>query len=349
METRNNCVELIKEAMENGSRKDKACDILGLSVRTLERWEGSPVKGDMRKGPITVPANKLTQNERNYLLETCTSEEYRDLPPTQIVPLLADKGEYIASESTFYRVLKAEKLLAHRNDINPERRRRPQEYIATRPDQVWSWDVTYLKTYTKGLFYYLYMIMDVYSRKIVGWDVHDEDNSEKASVLAEITCMIEGIEEDQVVLHSDNGASQKGATMLGTLERLGVAASFSRPSVSNDNPYSESLFKTLKYVPAYPEKGFSNIKEAKEWVEKFVTWYNTIHLHSGIKFVTPEARHLGIDKDILENRKNVYERARMSNPNRWSGETRNWNHIEYVALNPLQETKKLLTLEGTIK
>jgi len=348
METRENCIELVGEAVYNGARKDKACDVLGVSVRTMERWEGKPEKGDMRKGPITEPANKLKPVEREKIIEKCTSEEFRDLPPTQIVPLLADKGEYIASEATFYRVLKAEKMLSHRNDTNPEKRHRPQEYIATNPCQVWSWDVTYLKTYTKGIFFYLYIIMDIYSRKIVGWDVHYEDNSENASVLAAITCLIEGIEENQVVLHSDNGGSQKGATMLGTLQNLGVAVSFSRPSVSNDNPYSESLFKTLKYVPAYPEKGFSNIEEAKAWVEKFVIWYNTIHLHSGIKFVTPEARHLGIDKGILKNRKDVYERAKASNPNRWSGETRNWNHIEKVALNPLPETKQLLTLEGTI-
>ena len=206
----------------------------------------------------------------------------------------------------------------------------------------------YLKTYTKGMFFYLYMIMDIYSRKIVGWKVHFEDNAENAGILAEITCMIEGIEEDQVVLHSDNGPSQKGATMLGTLERLGVAASFSRPSVSNDNPYSESLFKTLKYTPSYPEKGFSNIEEANLWTQKFVLWYNTIHLHSGIKFVTPQDRHMGLDRHILENRKNVYEYARINNPNRWSGKTRNWEYIENVTLNPLATTKQMYTLGVTI-
>ena len=348
METRVYCVELVGEAMNNGARKDKACDILGISVRTLERWELKGAEGDLRKGPITTPANKLTQTERKRIIETCTSEEFRDLPPTQIIPLLADKGEYIASEATFYRILKAEKMLTHRNDTNPEKRHRPQELIATKPCQVWSWDVTYLKTYTKGIFFYLYLIMDVYSRKIVGWDVHYEDNAENASVLAEITCMLEGIEEGQVIIHSDNGPSQKGATMLGTLERLGVAASFSRPSVSNDNPYSESLFKTMKYVPSYPEKGFSDKEEAKAWVERFVTCYNTIHLHSGIKFVTPESRHLGIDKAILENRKDVYRRAKACNPNRWSGETRNWNIIEKVLLNPLTTSKEMYTLDGTI-
>ncbi len=338
-------MELVGEATNNGARKEKACEILGLSARTMERWERAPVKGDMRKGPETVPANKLTPEERQQVIHISTSEQYKDLPPSQIVPGLADEGTYIASEATFYRVLKEEKMLAHRSDSKPHKRHKPDEYIATAPDQVWSWDVTYLKTHIKGMFFYLYMIMDVYSRKIVGWDVHFEDNAENAGILAEITFMMEGIEEDQVVLHSDNGPAQKGATMLGTLQNLGVAASFSRPSVSNDNPYSESLFKTLKYCPSYPEKGFENIDQAKSWVEKFVKWYNTVHLHSGIKFVTPESRHNGEDKAILIARKDVYRMAKDSNPNRWSREIRNWDRIDHVLLNPLKSTRELYNLK----
>ena len=349
MKIRTHCVKLISEAIHSGARKDKACDVLGISSRTIERWKNSSEAGDLRKGPITQPANKFTIKERGAIIKICVSTEFKDLPPTQIVPRLADKGQYLGSESTFYRTLKEEEMLSHRDDTKPKRRRIPNEYIATGPNQVWSWDVTYLKTYTKGLFFYLYLIMDVYSRKIVGWNIHHEDNSENGSILAEITCILEGIEKGQVVLHSDNGCSQKGATMLGTLERLGVTASFSRPSVSNDNPYSESLFKTLKYVPLYPEKGFSIIEEAKTWVEKFVIWYNTVHLHSSIKFVTPMDRHMGLDKGILNKRAKIYKLAREKNPNRWSGETRNWKHIEKVGLNPLPETRKTLRLERTIK
>lgn len=339
------CVELIDEAVSNGARKKPACEIIGLSVRTIERWETSPIKGDMRKGPITAPANKLTPEERKRLIKVSTSAPYKDMPPSQIVPKLADNEIYIASEATFYRELKKEKMLTHRSDSKPHKRHKPNEYIATASGQVWSWDVTYLKTHIKGMFFYLYMIMDVYSRKIVGWDIHFEDNAENAGVLAEITCMMEGIEDGQVVLHSDNGPSQKGATMLGTLQNLGVATSFSRPSVSNDNPYSESLFKTLKYVPAYPEKGFENIEQAKVWVEKFVKWYNTVHLHSGIKFVTPESRHTGEDKAILEKRKYVYCKAKEANPNRWSKEIRNWSHVDTVLLNPLKETREKYNLK----
>jgi len=338
-------MELVRDAVNSGARKEKACEILGISSRTMERWEIAPVKGDLRKGPVSVPANKLTAEERQQVIKVATSEKYKDLPPSQIVPLLADEGVFIASEATFYRVLKEEKMLAHRIDSKPHKHHKPDEYIATAPDQVWSWDVTYLKTHIKGMFFYLYMIMDVYSRKIVGWDVHFEDNAENAGVLAEITCMIEGIRDGQVVLHSDNGGSQKGATMLGTLQNLGVAASFSRPSVSNDNPYSESLFKTLKYCPSYPEKGFENIDQAKDWVEKFVNWYNTVHLHSGIKFVTPDSRHNGDDHAILEARKEVYRAAKESNPNRWSKEIRNWDRVSHVLLNPLKSTREVYNLK----
>lgn len=340
------CIELIKEAVSNGARRWKACGVLGLSIRTLERWESALIKGDMRKGPNTAPANKMALEERKRVIEIATSDKYKDLPPSQIVPLLADEGIYIASEATFYRILKEEKMLAHRYDSKPRSHHKPDEYIATKPNQVWSWDVTYLKTHIKGMFFYLYLIMDVYSRKIVGWDIHFEDNDENAAVLAEITCLLEGINSGEVVLHSDNGGSQKGATMLGMLQNLGVATSFSRPSVSNDNPYSESLFKTLKYRPGYPEKGFASIEDAMTWVESFVKWYNTVHLHSGIKFVTPMSRHNGEDEAILEARKAVYRKAKKANPNRWSREIRNWDRIESVLLNPLKSTRELYNLKA---
>lgn len=339
---------LVGEAMTNGAGKEKACEILGVSARTINRWWQGPEKGDLRRGPKTKPANKLSPQERQQVIQVSTSKRYKDLPPSQIVPRLADSGTYVASESTFYRILKEEKMLAHRNDTKPHTRHKPNEYVATKPNQVWSWDVTYLKTFVKGMFFYLYMIIDVFSRKIVGWDIHYEDNAENAAILAEITCLIEDIDSGDVVLHSDNGGSQKGATMLGMLQNLGVATSFSRPSVSNDNPYSESLFKTLKYRPSYSEKGFENIEEAKVWVENFARWYNTAHLHSGIKFVTPESRHNGSDKAVLEARKNVYLQAKDSNPNRWSKEIRNWNRIDNVLLNPLKSTRELYNLKVCI-
>lgn len=289
---------------------------------------------DLRRGPLTKPANALTNEERHQLIKVANSPEYANLPPSQIVPKLADKGLYIASESTFYRVLKQEALLAHRSNTSPKKFSPPLSLTATKPNQIWSWDITYLRAGIKGNFYYLYLPMDIYSRKIVHWDVFETECADNAGVMIAEACAKNKISKDQVVLHSDNGGPMKGATMLATLQRLGVAPSFSRPRVSNDNPFSESLFKTLKYCPAFPERGFKDIDAAKEWVRKFVHWYNNIHFHRGINFVTPASRHDGSEQEILSNRNEVYERARSKNPNRWSGKTRDWSKIGKVHLNP---------------
>ena len=206
-----------------------------------------------------------------------------------------------------------------------------QELKADGPDQVWSWDITYLLSDIKGKYYYLYMFEDVWSRAIMGWEIHENETSELASELMNRLAVEKNIEG--IKLHSDNGSPMKGATMLATLQRLGVVPSFSRPSVSNDNPYSESLFKTLKYSAGYP-KSFSTIEDARKWVEGFVDWYNNEHRHSRIKYVTPMQRHSGEDKLILEKRKKTYKKAKAKNPGRWSGKTRDWDWIETVKLNP---------------
>jgi transposase InsO family protein len=158
-------------------------------------------------------------------------------------------------------------------------------------------------------------------------------------VLIGKVCLAEGIHQDGLVLHADNGGPMKGATMLATLQKLGVVPSFSRPSVSDDNPYSESLFRTLKYVPAYPSKPFESIETARRWVHGFVQWYNNEHRHSAIRYVTPNQRHRGADRKLLKQREAVYEAARQRNPERWSGKTRNWNPVKEVWLNPPKENQ----------
>lgn len=270
-----------------------------------------------------------------------TSHEYMDLPPSQIVPTLADIGKYIASESTFYKILKEEKLLKYRGKSKVSTNNRPTPLVATGPNQIYSWDITYLRGPIRGQFFYLYMFMDIYSRKIVGYDIHESESMEYSAAIIDKICELEEIEKDQLILHSDNGGAMKGATMLATLQRLGVVPSFSRPRVSNDNPYSESLFKTLKYCPEYPSRPFRSIDEAKAWVDKFVFWYNYKHLHSSIKFVTPNDRHEGRDEEILRRRKIVYETAKLKNPSRWPRKTRNWKKIEKVYLNYLQKEEEL--------
>jgi transposase InsO family protein len=322
---------LIDEAIDSGARKWKACETMNIPVRTLERWVRDPVE-DKRKTVKNIPSNKLTDSEIEEIKSISCSDRFKDLSPNEIVPILAENGVYIASERTFYRVLKAEELLAHRSENDPPKKRyKPDEYTATGPDQVWSWDITYLLTEIKGRYYYLYMVEDIWSRAIRGWEIYEKESAEYASELIKKICMENNI--SNVVLHSDNGSPMKGATMLATLQRLGVVPSFSRPSVSNDNPYSESLFKTVKYIPGYP-KTFASVDEARKWMKKFVDWYNNEHRHSGIKFVTPMQRHTGKDTDLLKIRKETYEKAKQKNPERWSNNTRNWDRIEEVKLNP---------------
>lgn len=332
-------MEMISEAKATGCRQAVACEDVGIDEKTFKRWRESPA--DRRHGPVTVPANKLSTEEREEIIKVASSQEFVDLAPCQIVPKLADEGRYVASESSFYRILKAHSLMAHRGKSKAPERRRPTPLIATAPNQIYSWDITYLPSVICGEFFYLYMFVDIFSRKIVGWKVYEKESMVYSSQLISEICLAEGIQKDQLILHADNGGAMKGATMLVTLQRLGVVPSFSRPRVSDDNPFSESLFKTVKYCPQYPSKPFGSIENARAWVKEFVSWYNNRHLHSGIKFVSPMDRHNGKDAEILSRRKVVYEKARDSNPNRWSGGIRNWDRVEEVTLNHLQKNKEV--------
>lgn len=339
MEDRESAVVVIEEAVQGGARLWVACRTVELSVRTYQRWKISR-EGDLRRGPCTPPPHKLTKEERQQVLSVANSEDYRDLPPCQIVPRLADKGKYIASESTFYRVLKEERLLAHRGKAQSRTHKRPEQLEARKPNQVWSWDITYMKLNIRGTFCYAYLMEDIYSRYLVAGDVFEEESADHSAALMEQACSNQGIKSGQLMLHSDNGGPMKGATMLATLQKLGVAASFSRPRVSDDNPYSEALFRTMKYRPEYPTKPFQSIEEAQKWVLWFVDWYNNQHLHSGINFVTPAQRHAGKDQVILKQRKHVYRRAREKNPRRWTTKTRNWSPVGKVTLNKLKNTRR---------
>jgi transposase InsO family protein len=307
---------------------------VGITVRTYQRWGKTPGKGDARHGPRRRPANSLSEEEKAELVAIATSVRFRELAPSQIVPILAEEGVYVASESSFYRVLRQEKLLAHRQRSRPRQHGRPEEHVATGPNQVWSWDITYLRSALRGQFYYLYLVVDVWSRKIVAWEVAVRESSEIAAAMITGASMENGVDRDQLVIHSDNGGPMKGATLLATLQVLGILPSFSRPRVYDDNPYSEALFRTLKYRPEYPSLPFENLQEAQCWVAGFVNWYNTEHRHSGIRFVTPQLRHAGQDAQVLERRKETYKKAKQRNPNRWSGATRNWSPITEVSLNP---------------
>ena len=321
-------------AVEAGCRRHRVCEVLGIDRRTEQRWRAKPGGVDARAGRTAAPPNKLSDEEKRVVLETANSTEFRNLSPKQIVPRLADQGRYIASESTFYRILREHNQLTHRQRCRPPRHKRPKEHIATAPCQVWSWDITYLSAPVRGEFFYLYLIEDIWSRKIVGYEVHQTESMVLSSQLIEQVCADNGVTRQGLVLHADNGGPMRGATMLATMQKLGVVPSFSRPRVSDDNAYCESLFRTLKYRPAYPRQPFESLEAARDWVADFVRWYNMEHLHSGINFVSPQARHSGAEPAILESRRQVYRAAKQRHPQRWTGECRNWQPTGHVSLNP---------------
>lgn len=336
---------LIKQACLGGARLQVACTLIGLSARTVQRWQTTlAAEGDHRVQALRTkaePPNKLSAGERETVMRVLNSTEFKDLPPSQIVPRLADAGQYVASESTMYRLLHEAGQMAHRRlERVPRKVSKPRALVATQPDQIYCWDITYLPAPVRGMHFYLYLFVDIFSRKIVGWQVYDTESAALAAELLRDICQRQGIPEGQLTVHSDNGSPMKGETMLATMQRLGVAPSRSRPSVSNDNPYSESLFRTLKYRPQLPLKPFTDLLHARRWVTDLVHWYNLEHRHSAIRFVTPTQRHAGLDKQMLKNRETVYAAARQANPNRWSGSARDWSPVTEVHLNPNTATSK---------
>ena len=334
----------IQIAVGSGSRLSAACGIAGLDARTLQRWKahGGLVGGDGRPQALRpVPAHALSAAERAQLLRVANEPRFAAVPPARIVPMLADEGVYLASESSFARVLREHGQTAHRGRARaPHQVRPPTTHIATAPRQVWCWDMTYLPATVMGRWFFLYLILDLYSRKIVGWEVHDRDDADHAVHLVRRTALAEGIAAmaTKPILHGDNGATLKATTVLAMLNWLGVKPSYSRPRVSDDNPYAESLFRTAKYRPEFPAKGFCDLEAARAWAAGFVRWYNVDHRHSGIRYVSPTQRHDGADRPILAARHALYTKARELNPARWSGSTRNWSPVLAVALNPERDS-----------
>jgi putative transposase len=346
LEDRRTLMLEIAQAHAQGARLRPACALAGIDVRTLQRWKaGVPAQGDRRPDvDRAVPSHALTEAEKARIIEVANKPRFADTPPTRIVPSLADEGIYIASESSFYRVLRAHGQLNRRGRAQPPRTSRPPTtHIAARPGEVWCWatehateGVTFLPAQMQGRWFYFYLILDLYSRKIVGFEVHDTDSADHAAHLARRTALAEGVHAMPVrpVLHGDNGATLKATTVLAMLHWLGINPSYSRPRVSDDNAFVEALFRTVKYRPEFPLKGFADLQAAREWSARFVQWYNEEHRHSGIRYVTPAQRHGGHDHRLLDARHELYQEARERNPRRWSGQTRNWQPIAVVTLNP---------------
>lgn len=340
LEDRCNMARDIEQAHKDGARLAAACELAGISVRTLQRWKAQEglETGDGRPQALRpTPAHALTPEERQRLLEVANEPRFAAMPPARIVPMLADEGVYLASESSFSRVLRAAGQSAHRGRAKtPRKSRAPTTHVATAAAQLWCWDLTYLPATVAGRWFYLYLILDVFSRKIVGFEVHDSDSADHAAHLVKRTALAEGIHAmlERPVLHGDNGATFKATTVLAMLHWLGVKPSYSRPRVSDDNPFVESLFRTAKYRPEFPQGGFDDLQQARQWAADFVRWYNHEHRHSGIRYVTPAQRHAGADRQILLARHELYQQARERNPQRWSRNTRDWQPVEVVTLNP---------------
>ncbi len=333
----------IGTAHRNGARLEHACAEVGITIRTLQRWKADDgsIAGDRRpaaKRP--TPAHALSAKEREELLRVANEPRFADMPPARIVPALADEGVYLASESSFQRVLRAQGQNQHRGRAKaPRASRPPTTHVATAPRQLWCWDMTYLPASVQGKWFYLYLILDIYSRKIVGFEVHDTDDAAHATHLVKRTALSEGIHamKTKPILHGDNGSTFKATTVLAMLHWLKIKPSYSRPRVSDDNAFVESLFRTAKYRPEFSPTGFKDLEAARAWASSFVAWYNHQHLHSGIRYVSPADRHAGRDGEILKRRHDLYLQARERNPKRWSGRTRNWSRIDVVTLNPERE------------
>jgi putative transposase len=342
LEDRQALASAIGTAQAAGARLAQACELAGVDARTLQRWRaaavGDALPSDARpSAKRAAPAHALTAAEQAAVLRMANEPRFADMPPARIVPQLADEGVYLASESTFWRLLRNHGQTTHRGRSKPaQASKAPTTHIATGPRQVWCWDMTYLPADVVGRWFYLYLILDLYSRKIVGYEVHASDDAQHAAHLVRRTALAEGIalHATKPVLHGDNGATLKATTVLAMLQWLGIKPSYSRPRVSDDNAYAEALFRTAKYRPEFPRHGFASLDLARQWAQSFVRWFNLEHRHSGINYVTPAQRHAGQDHAILAARHALYTQAKANNPARWSQDTRNWQPVGAVTLNP---------------
>lgn len=319
---------IMQKARTDEIRQGTICSGIGIGIRTLQNWRKEGFL-DKRKGALKVVHNKLSETEERKIQEKACLFKYKDKTPGEIVAELAEAGEYIGSVSSFYRVFKRSNLVI----LNRRQKRRSKallvEIKAGKSDEQWSWDISYLKTAVRGKYYYLYLFTDIWDRYIVGWEIHEEESGELAKEL--FRKISERLNVRGIKLHSDNGGPMRSTTFRAVLEKLEVIQTFSRPSVSNDNAFSESLFSTLKRNAGYPKK-FNTLEEAREWMAKFVYWYNNEHMHTGLNYVTPAQRRKGEDKKILENRNNTFELARLAHPERWTGKTKVWEIEQEVFL-----------------
>lgn len=303
---------------------DRACRAFWISPRTY-RYRRQRDQGRLAAPPPRQPRPRtphpgmLTEAERDQIVEVLCSERFCDLAPAQVYATLLDEGIYLCSERQMYRVLAARGLVRERRRGGHQRRGAygVPRLEADGPNLVWAWDITKLRGPTKGVGYFLYTIIDIYSRCVVGWSIHEVESETHARLLITEACRRHGVRRDQLVIHADRGSPMIAGTVAELMNELGVTKSHSRPRVSNDNPFIESHFKTLKYRPNYPDR-FDSISAARTWCRSFVTWYNEVHYHSGIGYLRPADLHAGRHEAITERRQATLDSAARAHPERFA-------------------------------
>ncbi len=305
-------IEMALEASAEYGVRD-SCKAFGVPEATFYRHR------DPRPKPDPNPKNhhrRLSDEEEKTVLKTLTSERFVDEAIPEIYATLLDEDTYLCSPRTMYRILERHEAVQERRDQLHHPVYTKPELLAEGPNEVWSWDITKLKGPRKWSYYYLYVIMDIYSRYVVGWMVASRESAYLAERLIQQTCETQGIEPEQLTIHADRGTAMRSKLVAQLLADLGITKSHSRPYTSTDNPYSEAQFKTMKYRPTYP-KSFGSIEDAQEFLRSFFDWYNQQHKHSGIGYLSPESLHTGQAHEIRARRCQVLQRAHKAHPERF--------------------------------
>jgi putative transposase len=289
-----------------------ACQALGVPRSSFYRAR-QPKRAPK---PRPTPERALKPQEKERVRQVLNSEPFQDSAPREVYAALLDQGQYLCSWSTMYRILNEHQLVSERrNQLRHPTYTKP-ELLATGPNQLWSWDITKLRGPTKWTYYYLYVILDVYSRYVTGWLIAEHESARLAEHLIAQTCAKQAIVPDQLTLHADRGSAMRSKPVALLLADLGVTKTHSRPYVSNDNPYSEAQFKTMKYRPGYPDR-FGSIQDARAWARPFFHWYNHEHYHSGLALLTPATVHYGHAQAVLEQRQETLQAAYAAHPERF--------------------------------
>ena len=289
------------------------CRALGISRATYYRHKKRPTRSMVDR---RHPPRKMSPHEEQSILSALNSERFMDRGVPSVYATLLDEGTYLCSPRTMYRILHRHHQVLERRHQRAHPVYQKPELLATGPNQVWSWDITKIKGPKPWIFYQLYVVIDVFSRYVVAWTLSEYESGEQAKVLIEEACQRQQIEGHGLTVHSDRGKAMRSKNLADLLGEMGIRRSFSRPHVSNDNPYSESQFKTLKYHPAYPER-FGSLEDARSYLRAFFKWYNTAHRHSGLAMMTPEMVHTGQHEQVLKHRENVLSKAFQRNPERF--------------------------------